>query len=88
MLNSNERLDKIKQYLAQYVTQINLGNDAGLFDGAKMLELFAQEVCGIWFCQKFNNLNLIQRAYPYVDLVSYDRKIYPNLPDKLYTAQR
>lgn len=76
MLNSNERLDRIKHYLAQYVTQINLGNDVGLFDGAKMLELFAQEVCRIWFCQEFNNLNLIQNDYPYVDLVSYDKKIY------------
>lgn len=48
-------------------------NKNGLFDAAKMFELFAVEVCNVRFGQKFSNLNVETATYPYVDLISENR---------------
>ena len=41
-----------------------MANKNGLFDAAKMFELFAIEVCNVWFGQKFSNLNDETATYP------------------------
>lgn len=52
-----------------------MANKNGLFDAAKMFELFAIEVCNVWFGQKFSNLNDETATYPYVDLISENREL-------------
>lgn len=74
MLNSNERMDYICGYLAAYENKIKMANKQGLFDAAKMFELFAANVCTLWFGQSFKNLNTDTSTYPYVDLISEDQK--------------
>lgn len=69
MLNSNDRMDFIIEYMSAYKEKVNMANKNGLFDAAKMFELFAIEVCNIWFGQKFSNLNVETATYPYVDLI-------------------
>lgn len=76
MLNSAERIDFISDYIGSYESKIKLLNKNGLFDAAKLFELFAQEVCKLWFGQAFQNLNEIKQNYPYVDLLSNDGNIY------------
>ena len=89
MLNSTERIDFISDYIGSYESKIKLLNKNGLFDAAKLFELFAQEVCKLWFGQAFQNLNEIKQNYPYVDLLSNDGNIYvqvstaQNLPTKI-----
>lgn len=70
MLNSNERMGFIIEYMSSYDEKIKMANKNGLFDAAKMFELFAIEVCNVWFGQKFSNLNDETATYPYVDLIS------------------
>lgn len=70
MLHSNERMDLIIEYMTSYEEKIKMANKNGLFDAAKMFELFAIEVCNVWFGQKFSNLNVETATYPYVDLIS------------------
>ena len=76
MLNSNERMDYICGYLSAYENKIKMANKQGLFDAAKMFELFAASVCSLWFGQTFENLNTETANYPYVDLVSEDRTLF------------
>lgn len=45
MLHSNERMDLIIEYMTSYEEKIRMANKNGLFDAAKMFELFAIEVC-------------------------------------------
>ena len=75
MLNSNERMKFINEYMAVYEAKIKLANKNGLFDEAKLFELFAIEVCNLWFNQKFTNLNIETSNYPYVDLISEDEQL-------------
>ncbi len=75
MLNSNERMSFIVEYMSAYEEKIKMANKYGLFDTAKMFELFAIEVCNLWFGQKFRNLNVETATYPYVDLISENRKL-------------
>ena len=75
MLNSNERMDFIIEYMSSYDEKIKMANKNGLFDAAKMFELFAIEVCNVWFGQKFSNLNDETATYPYVDLISENREL-------------
>lgn len=75
MLNSNDRMDFIIEYMSAYKEKVNMANKNGLFDAAKMFELFAIEVCNIWFGQKFSNLNVETATYPYVDLISDNREL-------------
>lgn len=75
MLNSNERMGFIIEYMSSYDEKIKMENKNGLFDAAKMFELFAIEVCNVWFGQKFSNLNDETATYPYVDLISENREL-------------
>ena len=89
MLHSNERMDLIIEYMASYEEKIKMANKNGLFDAAKMFELFAIEVCNVWFGQKFSNLNVETATYPYVDLISENRELLvqvsttQNVPTKI-----
>ena len=76
MKNSNERLDFIASYISAYKEKIELLNSEGLFDSAKLFELFAIEACSLYFNQRFINLNTDKFNYPYVDLVSADKQMY------------
>lgn len=75
MLNSNERMGFIIEYMSSYDEKIKMANKNGLFDAAKMFELFAIEVCNVWFGQRFSNLNDETATYPYVDLISENREL-------------
>jgi len=72
MKNSNGKIDFITDYLSSYQSKIQLMNSTGLFDEAKHFELFAQEICKLWFDKQFKNLNEFTYTYPCVDLVSDD----------------
>ncbi len=76
MMNSAERMDYINEYMSAYEAKITLANKNGLFDTATLFELFAINVCGLWFGQKFYNLNEKRSNYPYVDLESEDGTVY------------
>ena len=56
---SNERISFIIEYISAYETKIKLANINHLFDEAQLFELFAQEICKIWYGQEFTNLNSI-----------------------------
>lgn len=76
VLNSNERIDYINSYLSAYENKIKMANKQGLFDAAKMFELFALNVCALWYGQPFKNLNTEVANYPYVDLISEDQRLF------------
>ena len=44
MLFSNDRMSFITEYISAYEQKIKLANKQGLFDAAKMFELFAIEI--------------------------------------------
>lgn len=74
MLHSNDRMNFIIEYMTSYEEKIEMANINGLFDAAKMFELFAIEVCNIWFGQNFHNLNVETANYPYIDLISENKE--------------
>ena len=74
MSEVNRKISYITDYLSAYEAKIRLANRAGLFDEAKMFELFAVKLCELWFHQQFHNLNQDTANYPNVDLVSEDGK--------------
>ena len=76
MRDSVQRVQYIIEYLNSYKTKIEALNKNGLFDTATLYELFAAEVCKLWFGQGFTNLNTVRPNYPYIDLVSDDGEIY------------
>ena len=76
MMNSAERMAYITEYISAYEAKIALANKNGLFDSATLFELFAINVCNLWFEKNFNNLNEKRSNYPYIDLVSKDHTIY------------
>lgn len=76
MKNSSERIQYITSYLSSYKAKIEMLNKEGLFDAAKLFELFAKEVCRIYFGQNFANLNIETPTFPYVDLLSEDGILY------------
>ena len=76
MLNSSEEIQFIIECLTNYKVKIEALNRVGLFDNAKLFEVFAGEVCRFWFKQRFVNLNKTGPNYPYVDLLSEDGKTY------------
>lgn len=76
MRDSSERIQYIADYLSSYKTKIEALNKNGLFDTATLYELFAAEICKLWFGQDFTNLNTVRANYPYVDLVSKDGTTY------------
>jgi len=73
---SKEKINYVKRYLTSYEAMIKASNSQGLFDEAKLFELFAQQICSLWFGQPFTNLNSIRKNYPHVDLLSADKKVY------------
>ena len=76
MKNSAERIQFITEYIEAYEAKIKALNKNGLFDSAKLYELFAAKVCNLWFGQEFKNLNTRTANYPYVDLISNDGVIF------------
>ena len=76
MLNSEIRINFISEYLSAYENKIKLLNSEGLFDAAKLFELFAIEVGSLYFGQKLENLNIEKFNYPTVDLISEDKTFY------------
>lgn len=76
MKNSNERIQFIANYISAYEENIKSLNNNGLFDSAKLFELFAIEVGGLYLGQKLFNLNIETYTYPCVDLISEDKDTY------------
>ena len=59
MLYSDDRMKYIIEYLSAYKQKIELANKNGLLDNAKMFELFAEQVCKLYYNMDFYNLNNI-----------------------------
>lgn len=76
MKKSDERIQFIADYISAYEKKIRLLNTNGLFDAAKLFELFAIEVGGIFLGQKLSNLNIDTYTYPCVDVISADKQTY------------
>lgn len=89
---SDERIQFIADYISSYEEKIRLLNINGLFDSAKLFELFAIEVGSLYLGQKLNNLNIDTYTYPCVDLISEDKQIYiqvstvKDIPAKIKTT--
>ena len=89
MEGSKERISFIIEYISAYEQKIKLANKNSLFDEAQLFELFAQEICKLWYGQDFINLNTIKKNYPCVDLLSNDGTLYvqvstqTNISDKI-----
>ncbi len=92
MRTPEERIQFIAEYLSAYEEKIKLLNKGGLFDAAKLFELFAIEVGSLYLDQRLSNLNIATYTYPCVDLISEDKKIYvqvsttENIPAKIKTT--
>ncbi len=76
MNESNERVQFISDYIISYENKIKTLNKEGLFDAAKLFELFAIKVCSLYFKQPFFNLNINTFQYPCVDLISEDKNLF------------
>lgn len=74
MLNSEERISFITEYITAYEGKIKMANKNGLFDAAKLFELFAIEVGSLYLGQRLSNLNIDTYTYPCVDLISEDKQ--------------
>ncbi|MEA4895911.1 MAG: SMEK domain-containing protein [Oscillospiraceae bacterium] len=88
MKASCERMDYIVEYLSTYENKIKAANKLGLFDAAKMFELFAQNVSALWFGQPFTNLNAEVSNYPYVDLIAEDKTVFVQVSTTQDIAQK
>lgn len=92
MNKSEERIQFIADYISAYEEKIKLLNINGLFDAAKLFELFAIEVGSLYFEQIFSNLNIDTYTYPCVDLISEDKLTYiqvstaKDIPAKIKTT--
>ena len=76
LIETAEKVNYISEYIVAYKAKIEALNKKGLFDTATLYEIFAQEICKLWFGQKFLNLNVAKSNFPYVDLISEDNKLY------------
>lgn len=76
MIGSKERINLIIEYISALEEKIKLANANHFFDEAQLFELFAQEICKIWYGQSFSNLNLMKYNYPCVDLISEDKSLF------------
>lgn len=76
MKDSDKRIKFISEYISAYEAQIELLNRYGLFDSAKLFELFAIEVGTLYLGQPLYNLNVGTFTYPFVDLRSEDKSFY------------
>lgn len=92
MKKSDERIQFIADYISAYEEKIKLLNINGLFDAAKLFELFAIEVGSLYFGQRLSNLNIDTYTYPCVDLISADKQTYiqvstvKDIPQKIKTT--
>lgn len=92
MKKSDERIQFIADYISAYEEKIKLLNINGLFDAAKLFELFAIEVGSLYFGQRLSNLNIDTYTYPCVDLISADKQTYiqvstvKDIPAKIKTT--
>ncbi|PKM73707.1 MAG: hypothetical protein CVU91_01225 [Firmicutes bacterium HGW-Firmicutes-16] len=92
MNKSDERIQFIADYISAYEEKIKLLNANGLFDSAKLFELFAIEVGSLYFGQQLSNLNVDTFTYPCVDLISADKQTYiqvsttKDVPTKIKTT--
>lgn len=88
----SKRVDFITNFLGAFEEKIKLLNSVGLFDNAVLFELFAAEICNIYYDVKFINLNIEKPNYPCVDLISYDKRTYiqvstaKDIPNKIKTT--
>lgn len=89
---SDERIQYIADYISAYEEKIKLLNINGLFDAAKLFELFAIEAGSLYFGQRLSNLNIDTYTYPCVDLISADKQTYiqvstvKDIPAKIKTT--
>ncbi|MDE6029317.1 MAG: SMEK domain-containing protein [Clostridiales bacterium] len=95
MYSSEIRINYISEYISAYESKIKLLNSEGLFDAAKLFELFAVEVGSLYFGQRLKNLNIEKMNYPTVDLISEDKSFYvqvstaKDIPSKIkYTLDK
>ena len=95
MYSSEIRINYISDYISAYEGKIKLLNSEGLFDAAKLFELFAIEVGSLYFGQQLKNLNIEKSNYPAVDLISEDKTFYvqvstvKDIPSKIkYTLEK
>ena len=92
MKDSEKRIQFIADYLSAYEEKIRLLNTNGLFDSAKLFELFAIEVGSLYLGQRLSNLNVNTYTYPCVDLISADQQIHiqvstaKDIPAKIKTT--
>lgn len=92
MKKSEERIQFIADYISAYEEKIKLLNINGLFDAAKLFELFVIEVGSLYFGQRLSNLNIDTYIYPCVDLISADKQTYiqvstvKDIPTKIKTT--
>lgn len=78
MKNSADRIKFISDYIFSYENKIKELNKQGLFNDAKLFELFASEVGQLYLglSKPLINLNIETSTYPCVDLFSEDGNIY------------
>lgn len=85
---TSDRMGFITEYMSAYKSKIELSNENGLFDAAKMFELFALEICKLHFKQNFYNLNTTKSNFPIFDLISEDEKIYVQVSTEKYIPSK
>ncbi len=76
MIDSDERFGFISTYISAYEEKIKLVNKEGLFNSAKLFELFAIEVGSLYLGYGLKNLNIDMFTFPHVDLVAEDEETY------------
>ncbi len=76
MKESAERIKYITDYITSYKHKIELLNKEGLFDTAKMFELFAENILKLYFGYSFHNLNKDTFTFECVDLISDDGETF------------
>lgn len=74
MRTPEERIQFIAEYISAYEEKVKLLNKNGLFDAAKIFELFAIEVGSLYLGQRLSNLNITTYTYPCVDLIQRIKK--------------
>ena len=91
MKNSADRIRFITDYIFSYERKIKELNKQGLFNDAKMFEIFTSKVGQLYLglSKPLINLNIETSTYPCVDLFSEDGNIYcqvstcQNVPAKI-----
>lgn len=94
MKNSTERINFISDYISSYENKIKMLNKQGLFNDAKMFELFASKVGELYLklSKPLINLNVETSTFPCVDLFSEDGNVFcqvstcQNIPSKISTT--